>query len=296
MKLHAFQYFVVVAEELHFGNAAARLHITQPALSRQIHRLEMELGVKLFRRTKRTVQLTDAGAAFLDEIRKALQQVDSAVQVAQRVARGEVGALRIAFTPSSMHTVLPKILKHFRDLYPDVELALTEICTLDQVHQLKAEKIDVGFLHPPIDDTFLNLYPLQGERLQVALPQNHPLTNQPHIPLKALAHEAFILHPRDEGPVLYDQFLTLCREADFEPHIVYEEVKHQTRIGLVAAGMGLTFTPESLEKAGLTGIAYRPLAGEPLALQLAVAWQRHPSSPVIQKFVQVVAEITPQNT
>ena len=111
MKLHAFQYFVVVAEELHFGNAAARLHITQPALSRQIHRLETELGVKLFRRTKRTVELTDAGVAFLKEIRKALQQVDSAVQVAQRVAQGEVPALRIAFTPSSMHTILPEILK-----------------------------------------------------------------------------------------------------------------------------------------------------------------------------------------
>ncbi|MEL6385074.1 MAG: LysR substrate-binding domain-containing protein [Cyanobacteria bacterium J06626_18] len=292
MKLHAFHYFVAVAEELHFGKAAARLQITQPALSRQIHRLETELGIQLLKRTKRTVELTEAGVAFLSEIRKALQQVDAAVQVAQRVARGEVGSLRIAFTPSSMHTVLPEILKYFRDRYPDVELAMTEICTLDQINGLRTETLDLGFLHPPIDDALLNLYPLQSERLLVALPQTHVLAQQPQIPLKSLATESFIMHPRYEGPVLYDQFLTLCKQAGFEPRIVYEEVKHQTRIGLVAAGMGITFVPESLQKAGLTGVSYAPLMGESLELQLAVAWRRHEMSPVIERFLQVVEQIT----
>ncbi|MEM9537703.1 MAG: LysR substrate-binding domain-containing protein, partial [Cyanobacteria bacterium P01_E01_bin.45] len=197
MRLNAFQYFVVLSEELHFGNAAARLHITQPALSRQIHRLETELGIKLLRRTKRTVELTEAGVAFLGEIRKALQQVDTAIQVAQRVERGEVGSLRIAFTASSMHTILPDILRQFRDLYPDVELSMTEICTLAQVNGLNAETIDLGFLHPPIDDTSLNLYPLQGERLLIALPHTHTLAKQPQISLQSLSNESFILHPRD---------------------------------------------------------------------------------------------------
>lgn len=295
MKLHAFHYFVAVAEELHFGKAAARLQITQPALSRQIHRLETELGIQLLRRTKRTVELTEAGVAFLSEIRKALQQVDTAVQVAQRIARGEVGSLRIAFTPSSMHTVLPAILKHFRDRYPDVELAMTEICTLDQINGLRTETIDLGFLHPPIDDALLNLYPLQGERLLVALPHTHALAQQPQIPLKSLATESFILHPRYEGPVLYDQFLALCQHAGFEPRIVYEEVKHQTRIGLVAAGMGITFVPESLQKAGLMGVSYAPLMGESLELQLAVAWRQHEMSPVIERFLQVVKQTTSEN-
>ncbi|MEL7495446.1 MAG: LysR substrate-binding domain-containing protein [Cyanobacteria bacterium J06554_11] len=290
MRLHSFHYFVAVAEELHFGKAAARLQITQPALSRQIHKLETELGIKLLKRTKRTVELTEAGAAFLGEIRQALQQVETAVQVARRVARGEVGSLRIAFTPSSMHTVLPDILKRFRDRYPDIELAMTEICTLDQVNALRTEAIDLGFLHPPIDSSFLDLHPLQGERLLVALPHTHALAKQPQIPLKLLATEPFIMHPRYEGPVLYDQFLAMCRRTGFRPNIVYEEVKHQTRIGLVAAGMGVTFVPESLQKAGLTGISYCSLVGESLELQLAVAWRRHQVSPVVEGFLQVVEQ------
>ena len=290
MKLHSFHYFVAVAEELHFGKAAARLHITQPALSRQIHRLETELGIQLFRRTKRTVELTEAGVAFLREIRQALQQVDTAVQVAQRVARGEVGALRIGFTASSMHTVLPKILQHFRDRYPDVELTMIEICTLDQVNGLKTDKIDVGFLHPPIDASFLNLHALPGERLLAVLPHTHALATQAQLSLESLATESFILHPRHEGPVLYDQFLHLCRKAGFEPQIVYEDTQHQTRIGLVMAGMGITFVPESLQQASLTGATYCALKGESLELQLAVAWRRHQVSPVVQRFLSIVEQ------
>ena len=292
MKLHAFHYFVAIAEELHFGRAAARLQITQPALSRQIHRLEAELGIILLKRTKRSVELTDAGAAFLVEIRKALQQVDSAVQVAQRVARGEVGALRIAFTASSMHTVLPDILRQFRDRYPDVNLSMTEICTLDQVHSLRTETIDVGFLHPPIDDSCLNLYQLQGEKMLVALPHTHKLAGHTPLPLKALAAEAFIMHPRYEGPVLYDQFLALCKHAGFIPRIVYEETKHQTRLGLVVAGAGITFVPESLKTMGLAGVSYCDLEGESLNLQLAVAWRQQEVSPVLQGFLQVVRPST----
>ncbi|MEM8810594.1 MAG: LysR family substrate-binding domain-containing protein, partial [Cyanobacteria bacterium P01_G01_bin.38] len=210
-----------------------------------------------------------------------------------RVARGEVGCLRIGFTPSSMHTVLPEILKQFRDRYPNVKLAMSEICTLDQVNGLRTETIDVGFLHPPIESSLLALYPLQGERLLVALP--HALSEQKQLPLKALATEPFILHPRYEGPVLYDQILMLCREAGFEPNIVYEEVKHQTRIGLVAAGMGITFVPESLQKAGLAGVSYCPLIGEAPELQLAVAWQQENLSPVIQGFLQVIRQMTHSN-
>ena len=295
MKLHAFHYFVAVAEDRHFGRAAARLHITQPALSRQIHRLEAELGVKLLRRTKRTVELTEAGAAFLDEIRKALQQVEAAIHVAQRVSRGEVGSLRIGFTPSSMHTVLPEILRCFRDRYPDVTLSMTEICTFDQVNGLRAETIDVGFLHPPIDDSCLNLYSLQGERLLIVLPHTHALAKQTHLPLRSLAAESFILHPRHEGPVLYDQFLALCRKAGFEPHIAYEDTKHQTRIGMVVAGMGITFVPESVQRSGLTGVTYCALIDESLELQLAVAWRSQQASPVVQGFLKVVEQITHPN-
>ena len=292
MELHALRYFVAVAEELHFGRAATRLHITQPALSRQIQGLEAELGLELLRRTKRTVELTEAGETFLVEVRKALQQVESAIHMAQRVARGEIGCLRIAFTPSAMHTVLPEILKQFRDHFPKVKLELTELCTLDQVEALRTEIIDVGFLHPPIEAPFLKLSPLKGERLIVALPQTHPLANQKHLPLKSLAAEPFILHPRYEGPVLYDQILHLCRKAGFEPYIVHETVKNQTRVGLVAAGIGIAFVPESLQPSGLTSVSYATLAGDSPELQLAVAWRQEQSSPVLQGFLHGVQQIS----
>lgn len=292
MELHSLRYFVAIAEDLHFGRAATRLHITQPALSRQIRGLEEELGIKLLRRTKRTVELTEAGAMFLVEVRKALQQVESAVHMAQRVARGEIGSLRIAFTLSAMHTVLPKILKQFRDSYPNVKLEMTELCTLDQVDVLRTEIVDVGFLHPPIEAPFLKLSALQGERLIVALPQTHPLAQQQYLPLKSLAAEPFILHPRYEGPVLYDQILSLCRNAGFEPYIVHEAVKNQIRVGLVAAGVGIAFVPESLQPSGLTGVSYCPLVGESPELQLAVAWRHDHVSPVLQGFLQIVRQVT----
>jgi DNA-binding transcriptional LysR family regulator len=291
MELHSLRYFVAVAEELHFSRAADRLHITQPALSRQIRLLEEELGISLLRRTKRTVELTEAGATFLPEVRKALQQIESAIQVAQRAARGEIGSLQIAFTASSMHTVLPKILQQFRALHPHVKLDMTELCTLDQVEALRTETVDVGLLHPPIDAPFLTLHPLQGEKLVIALPEAHPLSQHKQLPLKALAAEPFILHPRYEGPILYDQILNLCRQAEFEPHIVHEELKHQTRLGLVAAGIGVTFVPESAQQSSISGVSYCAIAGDAPTLQLAAAWRTSPLSPVLQEFLQITRRV-----
>jgi DNA-binding transcriptional LysR family regulator len=296
MELHSLRYFVAVAEELHFSRAATRLHITQPALSRQIRLLEEELGITLLRRTKRTVELTEAGATFLPEIRKALQQIESATQIAQRAARGEIGSLRIAFAASAMHIVLPKILQQFRALYPNVKLEMTELCTLDQVEALRTETVDVGLLHPPIDVPFLSLHPLQGEKLVVALPEAHPLSQQKQLPLKTLASESFILHPRYEGPILYDQILTLCRQAGFEPHIVHEEIKHQTRIGLVAAGIGIAFVPESSQQSSSSGVSYCAIAGDAPTLQLAVAWRSDHVSPVLREFLQVAQQGAMQET
>ncbi|MBD2057387.1 LysR family transcriptional regulator [Oculatella sp. FACHB-28] len=294
MELHSLRYFVAVAEELHFSRAAARLHITQPALSRQIRLLEEELGITLLRRTKRTVELTEAGATFLPEVRKALQQIESAIQVAQRAARGEVGSLRIAFAASAMYIVLPKILQQFRALYPNVKLEMTELCTLDQIEALRTETVDVGLLHPPIDAPFLSLYPLQGEKLVVALPEAHPLSQQKQLSLKTLASEPFILHPRYEGPILYDQILALCRQAGFEPHIVHEEIKHQTRIGLVAAGIGIAFVPESSQQSSSSGVSYCAIAGDAPTLQLAAAWRTEQVSPVLQEFLQITQQVAVQ--
>ena len=294
MDIYSLRYFVAVAEALNFGRAATQLHITQPALSRHIHRLEEELDVQLLHRTKRTVELTAAGAALLVEARKILQQVESAMHLVQQVAQGERGSLRIAFTPSSMHTVLPEILKHFCDRYPNVKLVMSELCTLDQVKALQAETIHVGLLHPPISDPCLKLHPLPGERLVVALPHTHALAQKTELPLKSLSNEPFILHPRQEGPIIYDKILSLCQDAGFTPQIMHGEVKHQARVALVAAGMGITFVPESLKHTGLTGVSYCRLSGESPELQLAVAWRQTQESQVLQGFLQVVDQMAIQ--
>lgn len=295
MELRCLRYFIAIAEELHFGRAAERLYMTQPALSRQIRRLEDELGLQLLYRTKRSVHLTEAGKAFLPEARRVLQQADHAVQVAKQAARGEIGQIKIAFTASAMHGILPEILKAFRDCYPKVKLDMTEFCTLDQLEALRTKTVDVGFLHPPVNAPFLALAPLQGETFVVALPQHHPLAEQTTLQLESLSKEAFILHPRYEGPVLYDQIIDLCKQAGFEPYIAQEEIKHQARIGLVAAGVGIAFVPASLKGSVPAGIVYRPLCGPVPELQLAVAWRHNHDSPLLQGFLQIVQQTSSQS-
>ena len=290
MELRDLRYFVAVAEALHFRQAAERLHITQPALSRQIHALEAELDVQLFHRSKRSVKLTLAGQTFLEEARQILRHAEQAVLTTQRTARGEMGQLRLSFTPSALRGIVPEIVRGFRDRYPDVQLTMTERCTQDQVEAFLAHQLDVGFLYPPIDNTLLTITPLRTETLVVALPQDHPLALHTSLKLSDLANEPFILHPRQEGPHLHDHIVSLCQQAGFRPQIIQEAVASQTRIGLVAAGMGITLIPETLKDQEAPAVIYRNLQGVALSLQLAIARRSDDFSPVVQHFFQLVEE------
>lgn len=288
MELHDLHYFVAIAEELHFHRAAERLHITQPALSRQIRALETELGVLLLQRTQRQVQLTVAGEIFLAEARAILQRTEQAVQLTQRAARGEIGQLKIGFVAPALRGILPAIIRVFRDRYPDVQLLLSEQRTQEQVEAFHAHQIDVGVLYPPVGESLLNVVPIATENWVVALPKHHPLASQQHLSLHDLAQAAFILHPRSEGPVFYDHVLRLCEQAGFYPNIVQEAGVSQTRIGLVALGMGVTFVPPHLQTDADPDIAYRPLHDVSLSLNLAIACRRDHCSPIVQQFFNVV--------
>lgn len=288
MELHDLHYFVAVAENLHFGRAAEQLHLTQPALSRQIRALENELEVQLFYRTKRKVELTIAGQTFLEEARQILRHAERAVLTTRKVARGEMGELKLSFTASALRSVVPQILRVFRDRYPEVRLTLTEQCTCDQVEALLARQIDVGFLHPPVDETLLVTIPLRTDVCAIALPEDHPLVRKKLLNLSDLAHEPFLLHPRQEGPNFYDRILRLCQEAGFRPNVVQEVTANQTRIGLVAAGMGITFIPETLQDIGDPTVIYRYLQGPAPTLPLAIARRCDDTSPVVQHFCKVV--------
>lgn len=171
MELRQLLYFVTVAEQLHFGRASERLHMTQPALSKQIAALEKELGVQLFSRTKRTVNLTVAGQVLCQQAKQLLNQADKAIKLTKRAACGEVGQLSIGFTSIATHTILPELLRHFCDRFPNIELNMQELSTEAQVKALNQNQIDIGFLHPPIDERGLKLYPILSENFIAVLPK-----------------------------------------------------------------------------------------------------------------------------
>ena len=292
IELRHLRYFVAVAQELHFGRAAEHLNITQPVLSDQIRRLETLLGVQLLHRTKRVVRLTEPGRIFLADAIQLLEQAEAAVSTVQQAANGTLGKLSIGYTGPALYTVLPEIVRTFRDRHPNIELMLHEMCTPEQEAALLADKIHVGFLHPPINGP-VQLQEVLHEPMVIALPENHPLANQSSVSLKALAHESFILFPRTVGPYLYSKILALCAEAGFSPKVVQEVTPQPTMIGLVAAGIGIAFVAASLQNIHRPGVVYRELQENAPSLRLAIAWKGEGNfsgreSPVLQNFLQIV--------
>lgn len=294
IELRHLRYFMAVAEELHFGRAAERLHIAQPPLSQQIRQLETELGFQLFYRTKRSVQLTEAGLVFFNECQRLLRQLDQAIQTGRQVSRGELGQLAIGFVSSAAYNVLPAILRSFRAEVPSVSLDLHELTTDQQLTWLSEGRIDVGFVRPPIEESSLHLMTIFHEPLVAALPETHSLARQSDISLQALAAESFILFPRLLAPGLYDQIISLCQQAGFSPNVVQQAIQMQTIISLVAAEIGIAIVPVSLQNLQRTGVVYKPLREPTPKAAIAVAWRKSDPSPTVQRFLATVQPIAEQ--
>lgn len=294
MELRHLRYFVAVAEELHFGRAAERLHLAQQPLSRQIRNLEAELDVVLFYRTKRTVQLTQAGQAFLPEARKTLAQAKQAAAIAQRVSRGEAGHLRVGFTGPMLNRVLPTLVRQLTHRYPDIHLDLQRLTTAQQVSAILHEEIHVGLLHPPIETLEIEQDIIYQEPLVAALPDRHPLAQDAPQPLmvKHLAHEPFILFPRPIGPVLYDAIVGFCQHRGFTPHVVQEAFPQQTILGLVAAGLGVSLIHASVQQIQQQGMVTRPLVEPTPMLSSAIAWHSHIMHPVVPQLRKLVKDFS----
>jgi DNA-binding transcriptional LysR family regulator len=293
MELRHLRYFVAVAEELHFGRAAARLHIAQPPLSQQIRRLEAELGVELFRRNRRRVELTDAGRLLLEQARPLLRDADRIRTTLGRAGRGEVGTLRVGFVGSATYETLPPILRAFRDRYPDVELTLQEGTTNELIDALAAGRIDVGLVRPPLlPAAAVELTPLVTERLVAVLPDSHPLAAGEAIEVAALADEAFVFLPRTLGASLYEDVVGVCRQAGFTPNVVQEADETQTIISLVSAGIGISLLPAAVELFQRPHVVYKPLIGPNVDLELTLACRREDTSPLVERFREVALETT----
>jgi DNA-binding transcriptional LysR family regulator len=286
MELRHFRYFVAVAEELHFGRAAARLNMAQPPLSQQIRQLEEELGVTLLRRSRRRVELTDAGQAFLAGARTTLAEADQAAAAARRAATGEMGRLAIGFVGSGAYSVLPEMLGAFRRQFPDVELVLRQATTAQQVSSLRAGRLDVGLLHLPLGDDGLTCRTVLREPLVVALPDGHPLAVQDIVPFTSLAAAAFVMFPRHLGPGLYDRIIGACQQAGFIPRVVQEAANMETITALVAAGLGIALTPASVRHLRRPGVVYRSLSNSPMG-EMALAWLPGNRRGVLERFVEV---------
>jgi len=294
MELRHLRYFVTLAEELHFGRAAERLHIAQPPLSQQIRQLETELGFLLFHRTKRTVQLTEAAQVFLGEVQQILRQLEQAVQSGRQASRGEAGQLVIGFVGSAAYNILPAILRTFHTRVPAVSLELRELTTDQQLKWLREGRIDVGFLRPPVEDNTFSLEVIFQESLVAALPETHGLANHVTLSLKAMAEEPFILFPRPLAPGLYDQIISFCQQASFSPRVVQEAIQMQTIVSLVAAELGLAIVPASLQHLQRTGVVYKALQEPTPLAQIAMIWRSDDRSSTRQRFTEVVRQVAQQ--
>ncbi len=293
MELRHLRYFVAVAEEGHVTRAAERLGMQQPPLSQQIRALERELDVQLFRRRPRGVELTDAGSALLAEARAILSHIEHASAAAKRTARGEQGRIAVAFTSSApFHPFVPRVIRAYREAFPLVGLTLEEGGTMELVDALREERIDVAFVRTAIaDQQGLVVCPLLEEAMVLALPRAHRLARRADraVPLQALAEETFIVYRRHSGPGLYDAIVSACTAAGFSLRVGQEAPRIVSTLNLVAAGLGISLVPESLQCMRMDGVVFRRIGGvAPPTAPLYLARRRAETSPATRRFLELV--------
>ncbi|WP_291329584.1 LysR substrate-binding domain-containing protein [Desulfovibrio sp. UCD-KL4C] len=293
METRQLRYFVTVAEELHFGNAAKRLNLSQPPLSQQIMKFEDELGVKLFERNKRSVKLTAAGKSLLQDAYAILKSIAKAKQNLQEVALGKKGQLRLGYIGPAMDGALADIIREYKAKYPDVTFILDEMSTNLQLKEAAQGRIDVGVVRLFKHD----LGDLKGkvfhkERYAVAVPSAHKFSSKSEIDVAELAGEPLIFQPRESQPRLYDEWFRVFAEAGFSPRVVQESVTKSASLALAAAGIGLAIVPESLAKRRLAGVQFKPLAGNIPSLEMHIIYNSNQVFPALENFLKIVSEIS----
>jgi len=258
-ELSQLRCFVAVAEELHFGRAAARLNMTQPPLSRQIQILERVLDVVLLARSNRTVKLTPAGQSFLAEARRLLKLAESAALLAKRVANGKAGSINIGFTATSAYSYVPRLVAACRRELPDVEIALMEMVSGDQLKRLNSGEIDIGLLRPPIPRRGLSAFRVMAEPLIAAVPAGHSLARGESVALLDLAGEPFIMYAPYEARYFHDLLVELFSRAGLVPNYVQHLAQIHSMLAMVHSGVGVALVPETAVNLHFSGVALRPL-------------------------------------
>jgi DNA-binding transcriptional LysR family regulator len=296
MELRHLRYFRAVAEELHFGKAAARLHMAQPPLSQQIRQLERELGVELLIRSTRKVELTPAGRAYLKRAIAVLDAVDDAGHQARRVAQGVEGHLAISCVGSATYSLLPTLVRALRDELPHVEISVRgEMLAPAQVDALLTGDIDIALLRPSIEHHGIRCEHLRRDRLIAALPAGHPLARRESLHIGDLRAEDFIAHAGQGRSVMGGLLSAVCANAGFAPRIRHEVSETSTLVTLVAAGLGVAVVPAPTADLDIAGVAYRDLEPSTLGVDLVAAYLADAASPVVEPALRVLRRVAQES-
>jgi DNA-binding transcriptional LysR family regulator len=288
VELRQLRIFVVLARELHFGRAAAVLRVAQPALSQQIRKLETRVGFALFHRTSRKVALTDAGAVLLESARRALSEIERAVEAGRQVTTGEVGTLSIGYVATAMVTVLPDAIRRFRQRHPRVRLLLKEIRSAMQPEAFASGAIDLGFSSDVPTDAPIDAQEVWRDSLVALLPSAHPAAKRSRLKVSALASAPFVLFPRAQAPNLYDMIVGLCRANRFDPVIAQEAQSWHAIASLVAAGLGVSIAPESVKRYRITRLRHVPLPRSAGSVGIMMCTPRGGPSSAARLFIDAV--------
>jgi DNA-binding transcriptional LysR family regulator len=289
IELRQLRSFIVLSSELHFGRAAAKLRVAQPALSQAIRRLEGRLGFALFNRTSRRVELTRQGASFLSSTHRALGELGRGVEAGREIAAGRIGSVMVGHTALAMVTVLPAVLRRFCKRHPLVRLTLRELPSAVQIENLSAGFVDVALVSGTVEEDGVLSTELRRDPLVAILPASHPLAGRRRVRVASLAHESFVLFPREQIPPLHDQILGLCRSSGFEPVIGQVAQSWQMIAALVGIGLGVSLVPASVKAYGVAGVRYVSV-GSAGVVPTTLCWRSDENNAAAHDFVSATKE------
>jgi len=288
MELRHLRYFVAVAEELHFGRAAARSFVAQPTLSQQIKAFEGEVGAQLFDRSRRGVALTDVGAVLLPHARRVLAEAERAEAAVRAAAEGRAGGLRIGYEAPIMRDGLADSIRAFQTDVPDAVLDFWEAGSREQTDAVREGRADVALVLLPVDERGVEVRSLREAPVMIVLPEGHRLAGRETVALADLADEPQVAWARDPSPEIYDAYLRACQAAGFVPKVVQEVRYVESLLGLVAAGVGVGTVHAARVQPGYPGVAYARLVEPGLTIETGVAWRRGDESPLLARFLETV--------
>lgn len=288
--LRQLRQFVAVAEELHFGRAAERLRLAQPALSQAVQKLETEIGVPLFERTNRRVELTDAGEVLLEHARRLLADAEGALHAVQRAGRGETGSVVVAYAGTGAFLQVPTLIRRFVERHPSVHVDLRAMAAAAQLAALRSRQLDVGFMTRPAADDDIRSVVVVRDELFLAIGKSHQIASQQRITLAELKDERFIIFPGDVAWWDKAETALLCQEAGFTPETVQASRELYSSLSYVRAGVGVSIVPASIARMDWPDVRFEPIDSERAKAHIAAVWHKDNTRPVVKEFLSVALE------